>query len=325
MGVAGLFAAWLVAYVGNQRVRQRLHELREVTDALANGKLIDQVRHLPNDDFVKLAGSVERMAVQLREMTEEQDRLRQRLNRTEKLAVMGELAATVAHEVNNPLDGLQNSVRIVRRRLASDTQMDPLLAMMEAGLSRIESTVQRLLSMSRDEPIRPVPTPVARMVDDALMFIQPRLNRYGIALVRDFPDEPVWVLSDADYMAQVLINLAINAADAMKPEGGTLTLRCRTGVDGRAWIEVADTGSGIPEEHLPHIFEPFYSTKGKGSGTGLGLSVVARVVEAHHGRVEVRTAPGQGTTFRIDLPCPPPAVPRGQSLTCQDTENTREA
>jgi signal transduction histidine kinase len=104
-------------------------------------------------------------------------------------------------------------------------------------------------------------------------------------------------------MAQVLINLMINAADAMKVNGGTLTVRCRVGDrEGVAWLDVIDTGCGIEPQHLPHIFEPFYSTKGKGAGTGLGLSVVARVVEAHHGRVDIQTCLGEGTRFRIELP-----------------------
>jgi signal transduction histidine kinase len=300
--VIGLLAAWLVACVGKHRVQKRLHELREITDALADGKLVQDLRGLPNDDFVKLAASVERLAAQLREMVAEQDRLRQRLSRSEQLAVIGELAATVAHEVNNPLDGLQNSIEIIRRRIGADEQVGPLLDIMEAGLARIETTVRRLLSMSRDEPIHPVPTPVEEIAEEALTFAQPRLNRYGIRLVREFPAEPVVVMADVDHMAQVLINLLVNAADAMRANGGTLTLRCRGGNDGRAWIEVADTGTGIPEQHLPHIFEPFYSTKGKDAGTGLGLAVVARVVEAHHGRIEVQTQAGAGTTFRIELP-----------------------
>jgi signal transduction histidine kinase len=303
MAVVGVGSAWLVARLGVGQLRRRLHALREVTDSLSRGALIEHMESLPNDDFVKLAESVDRLAAQVRRMVEEQEQLRQRLTRSEKLAVIGELAATVAHEVNNPLDGLQNSIRIIRRRAGGDAQTRELLVMMEQGLARIEKTVRRLLSMSRDEPIQPVPTHAEDIVDDAVMFVQPRLNRYGIRLVRDFSLEPVVVDADGVHMAQVLINLMINAADAMKETGGQLTVRCRPAdVPAKAWLEVIDTGCGIEARHLPHIFEPFYSTKGKGAGTGLGLSVVARVVEAHHGRIEVRTAPGEGTCFCLELP-----------------------
>ena len=105
-------------------------------------------------------------------------------------------------------------------------------------------------------------------------------------------------------MAQVLINLMINAADAM-PGGGRLTIRCRTGNHGQSvLLDVIDTGTGIAPEHLPHIFEPFYTTKSKGGGTGLGLAVVSRIVQAHHGTIEVDSEMGKGTRFRITLPRP---------------------
>lgn len=302
----GLAVAWLVGGSSVQQVRRRLHVLCAATDALSAGNPMDPIEPiepLPGDGFAKLAESIERVSGRLRRMAEEQDQLRQRLSRSEKLAVIGELAATVAHEVNNPLDGLQNSIRIIRRRAGNDAQTRQLLEMMEQGLARIEVTVRRLLTMSHDEPVHPVPTPAEDIVDDAVLFVQPRLNRYSIRLVRDFTLEPVVVQADAAHVAQALINLMINAADAMKETGGELTVRCRDAdVPGKAWIEVLDTGCGIDDQHLPHIFEPFYSTKGKGVGTGLGLAVVARVVEAHHGRIEVQTAPGVGTCFRLELP-----------------------
>lgn len=303
MGLVALASAWLMAELGSRRIRRRLHELRQATDALSCGRLLESAGDLQNDECHKLCESVNRLAAQIRSMVEERDQLRRQLSRSEKLAVIGELAAVVAHEVNNPLDGLQNSIRIIRRKAGNDPGTRELLEMMEQGLARIENTVRRLLSMSRDEPIHPAPTPVEDIVDDAVMFVQPRLNRYGIQLVRDFSLEPVVVRADEVHMAQCLINLMINAADAMGSTGGTLTVRCRLADEaGKAWIEVADTGCGIEEQHLAHVFEPFYSTKGSGSGTGLGLAVVARVVEAHHGRIDVQTRPGEGTCFRIELP-----------------------
>lgn len=308
MALAGMTAAWLIARAGSERLRRRLHELREATDAIGGGDLAQHFERLPNDDFIKLTESLERMVDQLRRIAEERDRLRQRLSRSEKLAVIGELAATVAHEINNPLDGLQNSTRIIRRNLDDRQQVRQLLDLMEAGLYRIETTVRRLLLMSRDEPINLEPTPVEEIVEDAVGFVQARLNRHGIELIRDFPPRPMLVQADAVHMAQVLINLMLNAADAM-PNGGRLTLRCGTGCDvSKVLIEVIDTGAGIAEEHLPHVFEPFYSTKGKGGGTGLGLAVVSRIIEAHHGRISVASEVGSGTCFRIELPAATVAV-----------------
>ena len=301
MAAVGLGAAWLIAGLGNRRIRRRLHELREAADALGGGDLARRIHSLPNDDFTKISESVDRLALQLREMSEEQARLRQSLSRSEKLAVIGELAATVAHEINNPLDGLQNCTKILRRPNRPPGQCEQLLDMMESGLHRMELIVRRLLSMSRDEPIALAPTSLQAVCEDAAFFAAPRLNRHGVKLVRDFPVEPLIVQADAQHLAQALLNLMINAADAMV-EGGTLTVRGRADGGGRVTLDVIDTGSGVEPAHLPHIFEPFYSTKPGGRGTGLGLSVVARIVAAHQGTIDVRSEPGLGTTFSISLP-----------------------
>ncbi len=302
MLVVGLAAAWIVALIASRHLRRRLHKLRQAAEAIARGDLTRQIERPPHDDFIKLADSLERMLDQLHDTLREQDRLRQQLTRSEKLALIGELAATVAHEVNNPLDGLQNSTRIIRRNLDNAEQTRQLLDLMDAGLYRIEVIVRRLLTMSRDEPVNPVPVRVDEIVDDAVVFVQPRLDRGAIELVRDFPDTPLFARADRGQFAQALINLMINAADSMS-HGGKLILRCRTGDRGqKVLLDVIDTGSGIADDHLPHIFEPFYSTKGKGKGTGLGLAVVARIVQAHQGTIEVQSDLGKGTGFRIELP-----------------------
>jgi len=298
---AGLGLAWLISHLAMRNLRQSVHELREATDAISRGDLTQQVSQLTHDDFIKLAESFDRVVNQLRETVREQDRLRQQLTRSEKLALIGELAATVAHEINNPLDGLQNSTRIIRRNLDNVEQTRYLLDMMETALYRIEMIVRRLLAMSRDEPIHLVPTRMDDIINDAELFVRPRLNRQQIEWICDSPDRSVYVQADRSQLAEVLINLMINAADAM-PTGGKLVLRYRLADEGRRVIlELSDTGQGVASEHLPNIFEPFYTTKSKGSGTGLGLTVVARIIEAHAGSIDVSSEPGRGTRFRIEL------------------------
>lgn len=302
MATAALATAWIMARIACRQMRKRLHRLREAVDAFVRGDLNSGIEHPPDDDFLKLSDSLERVLNQLRETCREHERLRRQLTRSEKLALIGELAATVAHEVNNPLDGLQNSTRIIRRNMDKPQQVRQLLDLMDNGLYRIEMIMRRLLTMSRDEPLSPAPVRVDEIVDDALMFVQPKLTRGNVELIRDFPDAPVFVMADRLQMAQVLINLMINATDAM-PNGGKMTVRCRCGDHGRtALLDVIDAGTGISPEHLPHIFEPFYTTKSKGGGTGLGLAVVARIVQAHGGKVDVESELGKGTRFRITLP-----------------------
>jgi len=305
---AGLGAAWLVAHLTTRYLRRRVRELRETTDAIGRGDLTQQVSRFGHDDFIKLAESLDRMVEQLRETLREQDRLRERLTRSEKLALIGELAAIVAHEINNPLDGLQNSTRIIRRNLDDVEQTRQLLDLMEAALYRIEMIVRRLLAMSRDELVNLVPTRIDEIVDDAVLFVRPRLDRQTIEWICDAPDRPVFAKADRVQLAEVLINLMINAADAM-PTGGKLILRYRLADEGRRVIlELSDTGQGIDSAQLPHIFEPFYTSKEKGSGTGLGLTVAARIIEAHAGSIDVTSEPGRGTRFRIELPGAPQGV-----------------
>ena len=302
MLVGGLVSAWLVALLGERSMRRRLHRLREAADALGRGELGRHITWGPKDDFVKLAESLDRITEQLRARCREEDRLRKQLTRSEKLALIGELAAVVAHEINNPLDGLQNCTRIIRRHRDNPEQTMELLDLMDAGLYRIEMIVRRLLSMSRDEPVHLTPTRLDEVVNDAVLFVQPRLDRHHIELVRRFPDIPLMAMIDRAQMAQVLINLAINAADSML-DGGRLEIVGRAGNDGRTvLLDVIDTGKGIEPNVLPNIFDPFYTTKDMGLGSGLGLSVVKRIIVAHQGTIEVTSELGRGTCFHIKLP-----------------------
>jgi two-component system NtrC family sensor kinase len=172
---------------------------------------------------------------------------------------------------------------------------------MDAGLYRIEMIVWRLLSMSRDDPVMLAPTRLEDVMEDAILFAKPRLDRHGIALAREFPDEPLFLLADRDQLSQALINLILNSADAM-PEGGTLTVSGNADTQSAGVVlEISDTGCGISPEHLPHVFEPFYTTKARGRGTGLGLAVVSRVIEAHGGKVTCHSQPGAGCRFRMEL------------------------
>jgi signal transduction histidine kinase len=312
MLIAGLLAAWLLARISTWMIRRRIREIRSAAESGISGEP-KQFGINPKDDFSKLRSSLGRLSDQLRITLEEQDHLRERLTRSEKLALLGELAAVVAHEVNNPLDGLQNCTRIIRRKTGDIEQLHELLDLMESGLNRIEMTVRRLLTLARDEPVHLAPARVDEMFEEALKFVEPRLARNAVQVVREFPAAPIEALADRWQFVQALINLFINAADAM-PHGGRLTLAYRSGgSDATVQLDIADTGTGIPEEHRPHIFEPFYTTKsppltrpdersGIGIGTGLGLQVVSRVVQAHNGRIELHSQVGQGTRFTIELP-----------------------
>jgi len=240
------------------------------------------------------------MANRLEDTVKEQRRLQERLTRSEKLALIGELAATVAHEVNNPLDGLQNCTRIARRNLDDEQQLRQMLDLMDGGLYRIEMIVKRLLSLSKEHVAQLAPTPVDEVVEEAKLFVEGKVAKNQVELVTDLPSEQVYALADRQQLVQALINLMLNAVDSM-PEGGRLTVGVPAPHRGTLTIAVSDTGSGMTPEEIDHVFEPFYSTK-SGRGTGLGLAIVSRIVEAHHGRTRVVSTPGEGSTLEIELP-----------------------
>jgi signal transduction histidine kinase len=303
MTVAAVGAGWLVWAVAAWRLQRSISRLRQAADAIGSGDFTQSVPCDEDDDLAKLVQAFNRMADRLGQMAQEERRLRGQLTRSERLAAIGELAATVAHEVNNPLDGIQNCTRIIRRNIDNAEQVRRMLDLMDSGLYRIEMIVRRLLSFARDEAMNLVPTPLGDVVNDALLFVQPRLDKHGTELIRRGPERSVFAMADRTQLAQALINLLLNAVDSITGPGRitvSVVEPCET--DPSVRLVVEDNGAGIPAEHIPHIFEPFFSTKGPGGGTGLGLAVVKKIVEAHHGRIDVDSRLGVGTSFRISLP-----------------------
>ncbi len=258
---------------------------------------------------VSAALSAARLFADLRQSYADLARTQEQLVQRERLAALGELAAVVAHEVRNPLGVLFNSLGTFRRLLGDrvDGTARTLLEIMEEEAARLNHIVGDLLDFAR--PITPVRrrARLDEILDEAVDAALGD-SRGRVAVARAIEDVPP-VSIDARLIRQALLNLAANAVQAM-PHGGTVTLRLqRDTLDGRpmARIELADTGSGIAPDVEPRIFEPFFTTRP--TGTGLGLAVVKRIVEAHHGELRVATAEGRGSTFTLWLPLDDEASP----------------
>jgi signal transduction histidine kinase len=237
-----------------------------------------------------------------RRMEELRTTQQQQLIQSAKLAAIGELAASVAHELNNPLTVILGTACLLRRDSANGSPLDTQLALVEEQAMRAGKITRNLLDFARKREPRHEPLNVNVLVPRALELVESKLRRRPVSLeTRLTPDLPA-MLGDADQLTQVLINLVGNAIDAM-PKGGRLVvatdLRAETD---SVVLSVSDTGTGISEEQRPHIFEAFYTTKPEGKGTGLGLSVTAGIVKAHSGTIEVDSEPGRGTTMRVCLP-----------------------
>ncbi|HEX7023897.1 MAG TPA: ATP-binding protein [Gemmatimonadales bacterium] len=239
------------------------------------------------------------------DVTEARD-VQQRILQSEKLAAVGQLAAGVMHEINNPLATIGACVAAIQARLgdAADETAREYLEIIDKEVLRCTHIVDGLLDFSRPKEIRPKnPVGVNALVEQTLFLLKHHQRFRKIEVVRELEENLPPVLVNGEQMVQVLMALMLNGVDALD-DGGTLTVRTRRSPlrSDEVMIAVSDTGHGIPAADLGKIFEPFYTTKTPGRGTGLGLSICYGIVEQHLGRIEVESEAGLGSTFRVFLP-----------------------
>jgi signal transduction histidine kinase len=241
----------------------------------------------------------------LREL--ERRRLEQVLFDSEKLAATGRLAASIAHEINNPLEAVQNALYLLQKELGADASNRQYLDIASRETQRMSRILRQMLGFYRQQEAMGE-IDLNALVEEAGALIAKRLRERGVHIANQLDPGLPRIRAAADQLKQVLLNLLLNAADSM-PKGGTITVATQAGagaeteVFGRdaVQIQVRDTGAGIPDELIAQIFEPFFSTK-PGKGTGLGLWVSQGIVQSHGGTMRVRSRVGRGTTFMITLP-----------------------
>jgi signal transduction histidine kinase len=226
--------------------------------------------------------------------------LERRLVQADKLSSIGLLAAGVAHEVNTPLAVISTYAQMLSKQVSDDESKAKLLDKIAKQTFRASEIVNSLLNFSKTSPAEFAHVNLNHLLEETVSLVKHQLDKSRIdvkfELERDLPD----VQGNAGKLQQVFLNLVLNARDAMEG-GGRLTLR--TWSDGAyARIDVSDTGHGINADHLPRIYDPFFTTKAARKGTGLGLSVTYGIVQEHGGAIEVRSAPGAGTLFHLEFP-----------------------
>ena len=226
--------------------------------------------------------------------------LEEQLRLSEKMAAIGLLAAGVAHEVNTPLTGISSFTQMLLDRSEPDDPRTQLLEKIEQQTFRAAKIVNSLLNLARPSGGETGPVDLNAVIADVLSLLEHQFKMRHMQVRKDLAT-PAVVVRGVEYkLQQVFLNLFLNARDAM-PKGGWLSVATRT-EDGEAIVEVADTGVGIPSEHLARIYDPFFTTKPEGRGTGLGLSVTYGIVQEHGGTLTCESHPGQGTRFRLVLP-----------------------
>ncbi len=297
-----LIINWLV----KQIVLKPVGELVKATRKVAEGDLTHAIVGIDKDD------EIGRLAASFNVMMEKLAEAQRQLLQSDKLASLGRMAAGIAHEINNPLTGVLTYSSFLLKNAEDQPKLKEDLEVIVRETKRCREIVKGLLDFSRQTASTTSPTPVNGIVRNACRIVEHQLSIQKVRIEMRLPSQSPMVDADMMQIEQVLVNLLVNAGDAIGKGGGTVTIEVgiataadavngRESPEGMVRIRVTDTGCGIPAEGLTKLFEPFYSTKGA-KGTGLGLAIVWGIIERHQGQIKVDSMVGRGTTVTILLP-----------------------
>ena len=260
------------------------------------------------DELDVLADKFNGMIIRLENAYAELQRANASLVQSEKLASVGTLAAGIAHEINNPIAGLQNCIRRIRRNPQNMRQNEKYLAMMDEAIGKIERVVKGLLEYTRKEEMDFTELNIQEVVEKALLLVAYHLEKSRVTVTKEFPPRLPVIQGSFNHLEQVIVNLLLNSIYAIRerrredPHCPAKIVLSAAMENGRLRLSVKDTGTGISPEHLRKVFDPFFTTKGVGEGTGLGLSVCYKIIQAHRGTIRVSSRVNQGTEVIIHLP-----------------------
>jgi two-component system NtrC family sensor kinase len=300
-----LYAAGGLAEIMERR--QRLRSGKRVPSHLETEIVRSDGSRVPvelSTDNLILGGQMAGRVIVARDVTERRS-LEEQLRRAQKLEAVGELAAGVAHELGNALGIIGGAVQYLLRSCAADHPYGECLEVIRRNVAQADRTIRGLLFFARPRHPAPAPVNLVHLIEGTLRLLKSELAKFNIGVITRFGQDVPPVIADAEQLQQVLLNLLLNAIQAM-PQGGSIILTTNVETEGNeGQITVADTGLGIPPEHLSRIFDPFFTTKE--GGTGLGLAVSDRLIRAQGGRIAVWSKLDQGSVFTIVLP----AMPQG--------------
>ncbi len=277
-----------------RNVNRPLKSIEEGIRRIADGEFDQIPKLMTGDEFESLSDS-------LNHMIQELDKRRDQLVQAEKMSSLGTLTSGVAHELNNPLNNISTSIQIIKEEIYDpDTEFKiNLLTDVEDQVDRARDIIRALLEFSRQSEFSTEPVIFRNLVGSTMHLISSEIPP-DIDMVIDVPKDLEGDM-DPRRIQQVLLNLIINAVYAME-HGGTLTISAQKDETGAFVFSVADTGQGIPKDHLAKIFDPFFTTRDVGKGSGLGLSIIHGIIEQHGGIIDVDSNEGKGTVFTIHLP-----------------------
>jgi two-component system NtrC family sensor kinase len=286
----------LVAFYLARLLVRPLDQMQGAMEKIAHGDFTPIPESSRSEEFRSLFRAFNRMSQELEEHQEQ-------LLQSRKIAAIGTLTSGIAHELNNPINNIVLTAETLKEDFSQLEQEEAqgLIHDILIQADRASEIVKGLLDFSRSERPEFEPLAISRVIDETLKLVRNQVMLSGIQVERNIPTQEPLISGDRKSLQQVFLNLFINAIQAM-PDGGSLHIKVHTQDSQWLKIDVGDTGSGIEPEHLPHIFDPFYTTKEVGRGTGLGLSVTYGIIEKHGGHIEAHSQKGEGTTFTIILP-----------------------
>jgi len=300
-----LVLAGLVGRIWARRIVRPVERLSEASRVIGQGRFDVKVDISTHDEIGALAGSFNDMTDELKTREEKLDEAQAQLIQSEKLAAFGQLGAGIAHEVKNPLAGILGCAQLSLMDVEAGTPLHQNLEIIEKETNRCRTIIDNLMKFARQEKALFEPTEVNRVVQDSCAIINHQLELEQVKIIQELDEQLPEIQGNSNQLQQVLMNLMINAQQAMEGEPGTVTVSTKRDESGAIEIVVSDTGPGIPEEIQAKLFEPFFTTKPTGQGTGLGLSVSFGIIKDHDGEISVRSEVGRGTDFVIRFPvCP---------------------
>ncbi len=309
LAVAAILLA-LVAVGGrlwSRRITRPIERLSEATRVIAGGRFDVRVDVGAHDEIGALAGSFNQMASELNQREAALIAAQAQLVQSEKLAAFGQLGAGIAHEVKNPLTGILGCSQLALMEVEEGSFVYTNLALIEKETKRCKAIIDNLLKFARQEKAEMAPIEVTPVVEDTCAIVHHQMELNRVKLECDLAPGLPCIRGNANQLQQVLMNLVVNAQQALAGNEGRIRIVTRSVEGGRLEILIEDNGPGIPEEIQSKLFEPFFTTKPPGQGTGLGLSVSFGIIQEHGGGITLESQPGHGTKFRITLPALAPA------------------
>ena len=302
IGIGGFLIGIAGAAILARRITRPIHRLVDGTVRIAHGDLSQAIVDTSRDEVGDLARSFNDMTSQLLQARERMDDANRRLVQHEKLASIGRMAATIAHEIRNPLTSVKLNVQKIAEEEGFAETVKAHLGLSLEGIDQIERFIKELLNFTRVQELALERWPIEQVVDESLKMIKDALAQKNIVVERACSGNLPPILADADKLRQVFLNLLRNAHEALG-SGGKISITCDTVAEGgrtMVRVRIADNGPGIAEKDRPNIFEPFYTTKP--SGFGLGLANARKIVEQHSGTIAVGKKRGRGSAFVILIP-----------------------